>query len=254
MVSTADPDATVDLHIVLVEPMYEGNVGATARVCANFGIDDLVLVEGPELTDRANMMAVHAKDLLDRADRVPSLDAALEGTDYSVGFTAETATRGQDHLRSAVTLPEAARRVHAFEGTAALVFGREDDGLTIPELEAVDLVTTIPVDPGYPSMNLSHAVAVALYEIAGRDRYDPPYRPESASRHEMKVLFDTFEHMMIESGFREHKITHAMVCLRRVFGRTRLSTWEYHRIMGVLSRALKAMDAWPESGSLEDVQ
>lgn len=248
----ADPLAGVDLRVVLVEPMYEGNVGATARVCANFGVDDLVIVEGPELTDRAKMMAVHAKELLERARRVDTLEQALEKTHYSVGFTAETATRAQDHLRDALALPDAAQRVHAMEGTAALVFGREDDGIELPELEILDAVTTIPVHPGYPSMNLSHAVAVGLYEMAGRGRLDPTFRPEAASRHEMKVLFDTFEHMMIESGFRDHKIKHAMTCIRRVFGRTRVSTWEYHRLMGVLSRALKEMDAWPEHGSFDD--
>lgn len=247
-----DQDEAVDLRVVLTEPMYEGNVGATARVCANFGVDDLVVVKGPELTDRAEMMAVHAEDLLKRADQVDGFEDALAGVDLAVGFTAEVSTKPQDHLRSAVPLPEAADRVHAMEGTVALVFGREDDGLRVPELAGVDLVTTIPVDPGYPSMNLSHAVAVALYEIAARDRYDATLRPASASREEIELLFDTFEHMMHASAFREHKIRPAMLCLRRVFGRTRLSTWEYHRIMGVLSRALKEMDAWPAHASFDE--
>lgn len=247
-----EPDP-IEARVVLVEPRYEGNVGAAARVCANFGAEDLVVVEGPELTDRADIMAMHAEELLEDATRVDTLEEALEGAHLSVGFTAEPATKPQDHRRASIGLPEAAQRARAMEGTTALVFGREDDGLSLGELTGVDLVSTIPVAPAYPSMNLSHAVAVGLYEVLGRDRYDPPLTPQAASREELDVLFDTFEHLMIETGFRQHKLEPAMLCLRRVFGRTRLSTWEYHRIMGVLSKTLKALDAWPEDGSLDDV-
>ncbi len=250
-VADETPDR-VPFRVVLVEPRYEGNVGAVARVCANFGAEDLFIVEGPELTDRARIMSMHAEELLETATWTSSLDDALDGTDLSIAFTAEPSQKPQDHRRSALPLPEAAHRAHALTGRTALVFGREDDGLYLPELSRLDIVSTIPVHEGYPSMNLSHAVAVALYEVLGRDRYDPTYRPDAASGHEMRVLFDTFERMMIESGFRDHKIEPTMVCLRRIFGRTRLSTWEYHRLMGVLSKALKSMDAWPETGSLDD--
>jgi tRNA C32,U32 (ribose-2'-O)-methylase TrmJ len=44
---------------------------------------------------------------------------------------------------------------------------------------------------------------------------------------------------------RDHKLTLMLRCLRRVFGRTRVSTWEYHRMMGLFTRTLKALDAWP---------
>ncbi len=230
--------------MVLVEPQYEGNVGAVARVCANFGVDDLVIVKGPELTDPARMMAVHAKSLLEQADEVESLAEALAGTELSLGFTAETATKPQDHLRDALALPEAAAPVHRMEGRTALVFGREDQGLSVEELKAVDLVAFIPVDPGYASMNLSHAVSVALYELSTRGRFRP-LAPQGASRDELELLFAALEQMARAGGMRKHKVAPTMICLRRVFGRTRLSTWEYHRMMGVISKGLKSMGAWP---------
>lgn len=246
-----DDTHDVTFRTVLVEPRYEGNVGAVARVCANYGIDDLVIVDGPELTDRANIMSMHADELLENARHVTTLDQALEGANASIGFTAEPGEKPQDHRRGALPLREAADLAHDMQGLTALVFGREDDGLLLTELARVDNVATIPVHPGYPSLNLSHAVAIALYEVEGRERYDPTLKPDSASREEIDLLLDTFEYMMIESGFREHKLGPAMICLRRVFGRTRLSTWEYHRVMGVLSKALKAMDAWPEHQRLD---
>lgn len=231
-------------RVVLVEPKYAGNVGATARVCANFGVEDLVIVEGPELTDAADMMAVHADELLAETRNVSTLEEALAGTSVAVGFTAEVADKLQDHVRDGLALPQAADRARAMKGRLALVFGREDDGLSIDELEVMDLVTKIPVDPDYPSMNLSHAVAVGLYELATRGRWTPE-RPPAASKEELEILFKTLEHMGREARVREHKLKLILRCLRRVLGRTRLSTWEYHRMMGLFTRTLKALDAWP---------
>ncbi len=245
-------DSPVSFRVILVEPRYEGNVGATARVCANYGVEDLVIVDGPELTDRANIMSMHADELLDDARHVNTLKDALKGAHLSIGFTAEPGEKPQDHRRGALPLAQAADIAHSMQGRTALVFGREDDGLLLPELSSLDNIATIPVHPGYPSLNLSHAVAIALYEVQGRDRYETTLQPASATRDEIDLLLDTFEHMMIESGFRDHKMEPAMICLRRIFGRTRLSTWEYHRVMGVLSKALKAMDAWPEHQRLND--
>lgn len=232
------------IRVVLVEPKYEGNVGAVARVCANFGVDDLVAVEGPELTDRAEMMAVHADHLLEDVEYVSSLREALAGSDVAVGFTASVADQTQDHVRDGLSLPDAADRARSMRGRIALAFGREDDGLSLDELELMDLVAKIPVAPDYPSMNLSHAVAVGLYEVATRGRWAPE-RPASASKEEMEILYATVEHLGREALVREHKLTLILRCLRRVLGRTRLSTWEYHRLMGLFTRTLKAMDAWP---------
>lgn len=240
----SDRDERDPLRVILVEPMYEGNVGAAARVCANFGVDELVIVEGPELTDRANMMAVHADDLLDDAERVDTLEQALEGTHVALGFTAEVAEKTKDHVRDGMALPDAAEHARRMEGKVGLVFGREDDGLSIEELELMDLVTKIPVDPAYPSMNLSHAVAVGLYEVATRGTWEPE-RPPSATKEEIEILFDTLEHLGQQARVRDHKLELILRCMRRVLGRTRISTWEYHRMMGLFTRTLKAMDAWP---------
>ncbi|PSG96543.1 RNA methyltransferase [Thermoplasmatales archaeon SW_10_69_26] len=231
-------------RVVLVEPKYEGNVGAVARVCANFGVDDLVVVEGPELTDRAQMMAVHADDLLDDAETVDSLEVGLQGTNLAVGFTAQLAGKTQDHVRDGLALPEAADTARRMQGTLALVFGREDDGLSIDELELMDVVTRIPVHEDYPSMNLSHAASVGLYELVARGRWAPERRA-SATKEQMEILFATLEHVGKQARVRDHKLTLMLRCLRRVFGRTRVSTWEYHRMMGLFTRTLKQMDAWP---------
>lgn len=238
------PDERTRLRVVLVGPKYAGNVGSVARVCANFGVEDLVLVEAPELTREARIMAVHAYELIERAPRVDTLAAALGGCDLVVGLTALTAGKEQDHLRLGLSLPDAAARIHAMDGLTALVFGREDYGLYNHELAACDLVTQIPSSPDYPSMNLSHAVAVTLYECAGRDRYKP-FAPRAASNEETERMLATLDHLLRQTKMRPHKRRPSVLAVRRLVGRGRVSVWDYHRIMGVLADTLKTMDAWP---------
>src|SRR5438093_12067273 len=76
------------LRIVLVAPEYPGNVGYVARVMANFGVEELFLVNGCEVTEEARDRAVHAQTILNRARRVNTLQEALRGVDLAVGTTA----------------------------------------------------------------------------------------------------------------------------------------------------------------------
>ncbi len=233
-----------DLRVVLVEPRYAANVGSVARVCANFGVSDLVIIGDIELTDPARIMSVHAEDLLDQADRVPDLATALGTCDVTVGFTAITSDDPNDHLRDGLTLPQLTARLPRMDQRTALVFGREDYGLYNDELAALDIVCEIPVHPAYPSMNLSHAAAVALYEIAGRSRAPPP-APKAATNAEVERMLLHAEALARRCRFRDHKILPTLLALRRVVGRAQLSSLEYHRLMGLLSKALKELEAWP---------
>ncbi len=233
-----------DLRVVLVEPRYAANVGSVARVCANFGVTDLVITGDLELTDPARIMSVHAEALLDEAERVPDLAAGLSPADSVVGFTAITSEDANDHLRDGLTLPQLADRLPRMDQRTALVFGREDYGLFNDELAACDIVCEIPVHPEYTSMNLSHAVAVVLYEVVGRQRPPPP-APKAATNEEIERMLRHAEALARRCRFRDHKILPTLLALRRVVGRAQLSSLEYHRLMGLLSKALKELEAWP---------
>lgn len=232
------------LRVVLVEPKHPGNVGFVARVCANFGVSDLVLVKPPPLDDRSRQHAVHAWTLLEKAQRVDTLAEALGGADLSVGFAAMAADKPQDHLRHALSLPAAAESIDAMDGLTALVFGREDFGLFNEELAQVDVQCQIPVSPDYSSMNVSHAVAVALYELAGRGRYRP-YAPRAASIDDMEVMLSSLEHLLLQLRYPRHRVKTTILAWRRVVGRGRMTTYEFHRIMGVISETLKTLGAYP---------
>jgi tRNA/rRNA methyltransferase len=157
--------------LVLVEPAGARNVGSVARLCANFGIDELRLVAprcdplGPE----ARQMAVHGVSHLERAVIVPDLAAALADCRRVVAASGRLEGPPLPLLEPREALawlwaPETTGP--SSEGEAgALVFGREDRGLSNDELLRAGCLLRIPAAATYPSLNLSHAVAVALHQL-----------------------------------------------------------------------------------------
>ncbi|MGC6483962.1 MAG: RNA methyltransferase [Synechococcus sp.] len=152
--------------VVLVEPAGPLNVGSVARLCANFAITDLRLVAprcDPSDPD-ALRMAVHGRSVLTTARIYPTLLAAVSDCSRVVA-TAGRLDHGTIPLGPPeLVLPWAIRGVS--QQPIALVFGREDHGLTNAELLLSQRVITLHSCAAYPSLNLSHAVAVVLHEIA----------------------------------------------------------------------------------------
>ena len=154
------------LCVVLVEPAGPLNVGSVARLCANFGVDDLRLVSprcDPNAPE-AQRMAVHGRSVLAAARVFPTLLEAVSDCHRVV-----TTAGRLDHGSIPLGPPEAVLP-WAISGSSmqplALVFGREDHGLTNDELLLSQRVISLRSGEAYPSLNLSHAVAVVLHEVA----------------------------------------------------------------------------------------
>jgi TrmH family RNA methyltransferase len=157
------------LRIVLVEPREAGNVGAAARVMKNFGFDELWIVgEHPQLLPVAGWWASGADDLLERAHFAPSLQQALEGTQLTV---ATTSMRGRTTpvTFSPRTLSEKFAELGE-QQTLALVFGREDSGLTREELVLCQHTAAIPTNGAFPTMNLAQSCGVFCYALSRIER------------------------------------------------------------------------------------
>ncbi len=162
---------------MLVEPLGARNVGSVARLCANFAISQLRLVAPrcDPLSIEARHMAVHGAPFLEAAVTFADLNGALADCRRVVAATGrpegaplpleppEQALTWLLAGESAPPLPSA--REGLAEGAAALVFGREDRGLSNDELLRADRLLHIPAAASYPSLNLSHAVAVALHQL-----------------------------------------------------------------------------------------
>jgi|GEM_PF-141664 TrmH family RNA methyltransferase len=161
------PTIPVAVRIVLVEPEGRMNFGQVLRLSRNFGIDDICVVNpkfdihDPEVVE----FAAGGSVLLEKVKIVDDLGKCLEGVSISV-CTTSIAGSSDDPLRQAVS-PKAIRWLVPSGSRIALVFGRESVGLTRSELSMCSLISTILTPSDYNVLNLSHAVALYLYELLG---------------------------------------------------------------------------------------
>ena len=145
------------VDVVLARPEGALNVGACCRAMKSMGLRSLILAAAREMRDdEVFTMALHARDVYERARRCDDLESALAGTVLSAGITRR---RGAKRKWFSL-LPEqlAERAAATASGRVALVFGNERDGLSDEELARCTLACHIPSSPEFPSLNLSHAV------------------------------------------------------------------------------------------------
>jgi len=226
-------------RVVLVSPEIPGNLGFVARVMANFGVESLTLVGGCEITEEARERAVHAQHILAKARRVKTLKQALRGAALSVGSTSVFALPDQSLWRNPEPLRAVVPAIRASAGPVALVFGRESRGLLNTELSQLDMVYTIPTNEAYPSLNVSHALAVTLYELSPAVRAVP--QPEAATAKEREALIERFDELERAARLPAWRIRRNRVMLRRLLARAGLTKWEFHAISGVLTRPAKQL-------------
>lgn len=153
------------LRIVLVEPEGRMNFGQVLRLSKNFGVDDICVVKPRfDIQDREVIeFAAGGADLLEKVRVVSELRSCLEGVDFSV-CTTSIAGASEDPLRQAIT-PRAIAMMLPRDSKIALVFGRESVGLTRSELAMCSLISTLITPSDYNVLNISHAVAIYLYEL-----------------------------------------------------------------------------------------
>ena len=190
------------LAVVLVEPAGPLNVGSVARLCANFAVDELRLVAPrcDHLGDEARLMAVHGEALLEQAQLFPNLEAALADCRRVV------ATSGRIE-EEALPLNGPEEALSWLQGgtsagaPAALVFGREDRGLSNGELLQAGRILRLDTSEAYASMNLSHAVAVCLHELrrCTRPKAEPQHEP--CQREQLEAALADAEQLLLEVGF-----------------------------------------------------
>lgn len=210
-------------------------MGFVARAMKNFDLGKLALVNprvgiGPS----ARMRAVHAQEILDKAQVYPSLSRALERVDLSVGTTAQRARSPHRILRRPATPKEFAARVEQTRGTVALVFGREGTGLTNKEMDLCDLVMTIPASEGYPTMNMSHAAAVIFYELFKNSNVKSPEL--LADRRVKEACLDFLHRAANSAGLSSRERGLALRAFRNIMGRSVVRAREASSLAGVFRK------------------
>ena len=225
----------MDVRIILVEPKNDENIGAVARVVKNFGFSDLCLVNPTAIGTKAFHVASHAHDVLTAAKVMGSVDEAIANSAVIVGSTARHGISVNEHLRMPYLSPRDLKtKVEGKDGVVSLLFGREDTGLLNEELIRCDLVVYIPTSTIYSVMNLSHAVAILLYELSAVD--STPIGLQLATVENKERLFMHLKTVLEDIGYKEHKKEKTLIMLRRILGRAELTAREVQTLRGVLRK------------------
>jgi tRNA/rRNA methyltransferase len=240
----------VAVRIVLVEPAGPLNVGAIARVMKNMGLQHLVLVnpQCDPLSLEAQQMAVHAFDILQAAQVVETLPAALQGCTRAIATTARPRTldiqleQPQDALPWLISTPEKA---------SALIFGPESRGLSNEEMYYAQRFIRIPSNPAYPSLNLAQAVAICCYELAKFSQVaannetsmdNSAIAVDYASVEALEGFYQQLEAILLKIGYLyPHTATSRMEKFRQMFNRTQLENTEVAMLRGILTQVEWAM-------------
>jgi len=233
------------VRVVLVEPLYGGNLGSVARVMANFGLCRLILVNprAEALNDPTLApMARGAVDLVRGAQIVGSLADALANVELALGFTTRLGKRRRDGLELRPATERLARE--AVGARVAAVFGREDTGLTTEELGRCHWLVRIPTHRGLTSLNLAQAVGLFAYEASQAlvgSRGLQEARPATVA--ELEGLYAHGERVLQEIGFIEEASPDRMMNeLRRILSRRLPEPRDVRILRGILAKVELALE------------
>lgn len=239
-----------NIKIVLVETSHPGNIGGVARAMKNMGLTQLALVNPNDYPSHtASSRASGAGDVLANAQVFKSLEEAVADCSLVVGASARLRKVAWPQLdvrqTATLALEKSANQV-------ALVFGREDSGLSNAEMDRCHYLAHIPSNPDYTSLNLAAAVQVFAYEC--RMACQPVveqakgYRHDVASSEQMEGFYGHLHQALQDIEFLDpDKNARFMRRMRRLFNRSQLDVKEVDILRGILTAAQRQVQLREEA-------
>lgn len=235
------------IRIVLVNTSHTGNIGSVARAMKTMGFSKLYLVDPVNPVDsHASALAAGATDVLGNAVVVDTLQEAIADCNTVIGTSARSRTLSWPMVNP-VECGEKLLAGTEQEGDVALVFGRENSGLTNEELQLCNFHVCIAANPEYSSLNLAMAVQTLCYET--RMRYlakdEQQIEQDDAvypSSEQMELFYQHLEKTLSDTGFiiKQHP-GQVMTKLRRLFNRARPEEQELNILRGILTSIDKSI-------------
>jgi TrmH family RNA methyltransferase len=249
----------IDFTVVLVQPEHSGNIGSIARVMKNFDFNNLVIFNLIETVDKifshqTNGFAMHGKDILSNAEvitvknqehHINDLKNFLKSFDLIIASTAK-GKRYTNIKRLAIfpedlTIPVSDKSINV-----AILFGKESRGLTNEEISLADILIRIPTSNDYPTLNLSHACGIILYEIfkkitvlnIGRGKHPVLL----ADRDDRLMLYEFIDNLIKKLKIRPYKEENVYYAFKNIFERSIMSKKELSIITGLFSKLNSIMD------------
>lgn len=234
-----------NIRIILVNTSHPGNIGSAARAMKTMGLKELYLVD-PLLfpNQKATALASQAVDVLEQAVVKPDLASAVADCTLVVGTSTRNRTIPWPMLtpREFATLASSETQ-HA---RIAVVFGREQSGLTNEELHSCHYHIQIPSNPEYSSLNLAQAVQVIAYELrlaslTPQETVAPTWDYAWANTAELDGFYGHLEQTLMDIGFLDPAVPRQLMPrLRRLFNRTRMDVMEVNIMRGIFGAMTKA--------------
>jgi tRNA/rRNA methyltransferase len=249
------PDAEVgDAPVViLVRPQLADNIGMVARAMANFGLEDLRLIDPRDgwPNEKARIAASGANFIIDGAHATPTLDAALAGLNWVCATTARQRDLAKPVLTPDQAVAEMRRRL-AEGQRCGIMFGPERNGLETEELANADAVVMAPVSSNFASLNLAQAVLLVSYEwmkqsgagsIGRVTTYEEALQPgprtrgsPPATKEDLLAFFDHIERELDQNGFFNppEKRPSMVQNMRTMFTRMSATQQEIRTLRGII--------------------
>lgn len=227
-----------NIRVVLVGTSHPGNIGSVARAMKTMGLSNLYLAEPRcEPDGQSVALAAGACDILQSLKTVDSMADAIEGCSLVIGTSARNRTLDWPMLE-----PRQAGEKLAAEGShgpVAIVFGRENHGLSNEELQRCHYHVSIPANPEYSSLNLAQAVQLICYETRVAYLAQQDVEPETEAYplvEDQERFFVHLEQTLTRTGFiiKNHP-GQVMTKLRRLFTRARIESHEMNILRGILT-------------------
>ena len=220
------------MDIILQESKNAGNIGAIARAMKNFEFSNLILLNPQcnHLSKEAIDRATHAKEILQNAKIIKKLDydtligaTAIIGTDYNLNRTPIS--------------PETLAKMQ-LKGKVGILLGREDHGLNNEELESCDIIITIPSSKKYPTMNVSQAAVILLYELYKHSKKIKNGEIiKLATKEQKEILLKLIEERTQKMAFStEYKKETQKRVWKKVIGKSNLSKREIMALFGFMKK------------------
>ena len=239
--------------VILVQPEHAGNIGSIARIMKNFNFDNLIVfnpIESPEiiLSHHTQGFAMHGKDILlnaeiieikNQSDHIKHYKKYMKKFDLIIASTAKG--MHYKNIRRVATFPADLNLPLSERSLSiALVFGKESRGLTNEEIEVADLLLRIPAEETYPTLNLSHACGIILYEIYKKTHnivIGRGIKPVLlASTNDKHLLYETMNSTINSLKFRTYTSENIFLSFKNVFARAFITKKELSLILSVFSK------------------
>jgi TrmH family RNA methyltransferase len=245
--------SNLEFTVVLIQPEHAGNIGSIARLMKNFSFTNLIVFNPAESEEiirshHTQGFAMHGEDILLNAE-VIELDNQIEHLskykelmqkfDLIIASTAKG--MHYKNIRRLATFPKDLR-LPISQGSLkiALVFGKESRGLTNEEIGVADILIRIPSDDNYPTLNISHACGIILYEIFNKTHNITIGRGIKpvvlANKRYKQVLYKTIENVIKSLKIRTYTAENVRIAFKNVFERAYISKKELNLILGVFSK------------------